>query len=199
MPQIQGVIMSQYADEACNQPCSCEEAGPRLFRCNDCFFRRPVCRSCILLNHRSNPLHRVEEWVDTHFTPSSLFKLGLPLHLGHGGSTCHLSTKAKMSPIRIVHINGVHETGYMPCNCIDAVQSPFIQLLNERLLASSTVNPRLAFTFEVLKDFHAHNLTSKKSAYDYSRAIRRKTSARLSTVPVSFSSMVQSSFVLMLP
>ncbi len=35
-----------------------------------------------------------------------------------------------------------------------------------------------------MKDFHVHSVTSKKSAFDYIAAIRRKSNALVSNVPV---------------
>ena len=47
--------------------------------------------------------------------------------------------------------------------------------MHARLFPASTRDPRTAFSFNVLKHFHLHNLESKKAAYDYLGAIRRLT------------------------
>lgn len=48
--------------------------------------------------------------------------------------------------------------------------------MDARLFPASARDPRTAYTFNVLKDFHLHNLESKKAAYDYMAALRRLTS-----------------------
>ncbi|KAK0207492.1 hypothetical protein IW262DRAFT_1469444 [Armillaria fumosa] len=52
----------------------------------------------------------------------------------------------------------------LPCSCGEA-----------NTLRETVAEPRSGFTFAVLRDFHLQTLTSKKSAYDYISAIRRKT------------------------
>lgn len=177
--------MSFYADGACGTPCECEAALPRLYRCKDCFFRKPVCRQCFTRQHRVNPLHRVEHWDQNSFKATSLRELGLVVCLMHEGGECpHTKDQSPLS-LTVYHTNGVHEVAFKPCLCANSPSSTFLQLLVSRLLASSTLQPRLAFSTDVLKDFHLHNLVSKKSAFNYAKVIRRKTSARVSSVPVS--------------
>ncbi|RDX39433.1 hypothetical protein OH76DRAFT_1367526 [Lentinus brumalis] len=49
------------------------------------------------------------------------------------------------------------------------------QLLLAQLFPASLNQPKSAFTFEVMSDAHLDTLTSKKSAYDYVRKLRRRT------------------------
>jgi hypothetical protein len=61
------------------------------------------------------------------------------------------------------------------------------QLMQARLFPATTRDTKTAFTVNVLKEFHLHNLESKKAAYDYLGAIRRLTdNAFTADVPVSF-------------
>jgi hypothetical protein len=61
------------------------------------------------------------------------------------------------------------------------------QLLEAGLFPASVKQPSLAFTFNVLKDFHLHTLKSKKSAYDSISALHQQTNnAFPMDVPVCF-------------
>lgn len=58
--------------------------------------------------------------------------------------------------------------------------------LHSRIFPGTVAKPHSGFTFAVLQDFYLQTLTSKKSAYDYISAIRRKTNNVFSKkVPVS--------------
>ncbi|KAJ7777666.1 hypothetical protein DFH07DRAFT_951315 [Mycena maculata] len=49
------------------------------------------------------------------------------------------------------------------------------QLVAVRLFPASWKRPETVFTSSVLRQFHIHSLTSKKSAYDYVRALAKLT------------------------
>lgn len=62
--------------------------------------------------------------------------------------------------------------------------------MRARLFPATTQDPRTAFSFAVLKQFHLHNLESKKAAYDYLGALRRLTdNAFTADVSVGFESL----------
>ena len=65
--------------------------------------------------------------------------------------------------------------------------------MRARLFPATTRDTKTAFTFKVLKEFHLHNLESKKAAYDYLGAIRRLTdNAFTADVPVRFHTLLSS-------
>lgn len=62
--------------------------------------------------------------------------------------------------------------------------------MRARLFPATTQDPRTAFSFAILKQFHLHNLESKKAAYDYLGALRRLTdNAFTADVSVGFDSL----------
>jgi hypothetical protein len=40
------------------------------------------------MQHQRHPFHRVSQWTGTFFQDTSLAKIGLEVHLGHGGDAC---------------------------------------------------------------------------------------------------------------
>ncbi|KLO04656.1 hypothetical protein SCHPADRAFT_840384 [Schizopora paradoxa] len=161
----------------------CTADSIRLHRCRDCFNSAPVCQKCIIEEHRSNPFHAIETWTGTHFKKSSLEDLQSALHLMHSGRPCpRMDPYDNGSRMEIVHVNGIHFMRIFQCQC-PGHPSMIQQLTHCKLLPSTAVEPRVCFTFDLMKDFHVHSLTSKKSAFDYIRAIRRKTNAIVSDDP----------------
>ncbi|KAL0569452.1 hypothetical protein V5O48_012511 [Marasmius crinis-equi] len=80
----------------------------------------------------------------------------------------------------VIHINGIHTTRVAFCDCYRTDgMGRFEKLLQSRIFPSSVSKPRIGMTFEVMRDFHVHTLTSKKSAYDYVAAIQQKSSCAL--------------------
>jgi hypothetical protein len=49
------------------------------------------------------------------------------------------------------------------------------QLMRRRLFPATLKRPTMAFTFNVLHQFHLHHLESKESAHDFIGALRRLT------------------------
>lgn len=145
------------------------------FRCIDCFPGPLLCKSCILEAHTQNPFHRFEEWSSGFFHQVRPYDLGQVLHLGHNHSPCP-SKSALESPLKcqIIHTNGFHQVAFHFCACLDAGDR-ITQFMRAHLFPSTTKQPNLAFTFQVLRDFHLHSLQSKKAAYDYMGALQRIT------------------------
>ncbi|KLO05566.1 hypothetical protein SCHPADRAFT_946616 [Schizopora paradoxa] len=161
----------------------CEEGSIRTYRCRDCYFSSPVCAQCIGNQHRSNPFHNIEVWTGTHFRRSSLAEAGFTLHLMHPDAVCpSFDQHAKGKQAQIVHTNGIHSLRVYACAC-SGKPSDLLQYIHCKILPASVKEPREFFTFDLMKDFHIHSLVSKKSAFDYIRAIRRKTDALVSDIP----------------
>jgi CxC2 like cysteine cluster associated with KDZ transposases len=123
-----------------------------------------------------------------YFTRKDISTLGVAIHLGHNGERCPNSSGEVL--FTVVDSNGVHSTRLSYCGCVGSGEK-FKQLTRARLFPATTRDPRTAFTFSVLKQFHLHNLESKKSAYDYLGALRRLSdNAFTADVPVSIQCMI---------
>ncbi|EIW83832.1 hypothetical protein CONPUDRAFT_49507 [Coniophora puteana RWD-64-598 SS2] len=58
------------------------------WRCDDCSGFPEGCEECFSEAHKFQPFHNVRSWTGTYYEPSFLFRAGLFIHLGHGGSPC---------------------------------------------------------------------------------------------------------------
>ncbi len=86
--------------------------------------------------------------------------------------------------ITIIDRSGVHEIGVRWCCCPDAPEQD-MQLMAAGLFPASFRNPRTAFTFQVLEEFHLDNLECKTTPSQFFSRIRRLTSDEFpNTVPV---------------
>lgn len=174
-------ILAHEVDETIGTPCSCG-IGHRTIRCNDCFQCSSTCEACFVRLHNSLPLHWAERWTGLFFERCDISQLGHVITLGHQGAPCKNST-----PIRFIvtDCNGIHETKVAFCGCIGA-GSHVDQLMSAGIFPGTVKKPSSGFTFGLLKDFHLQTLESKKSAYDFIAALRRRTNnAFPSKVPVS--------------
>lgn len=178
-------IFSRESPPRIGEPCACGRLGAmRMCHCNDCMFFETCCSECFVNLHRLVPHHWVEVWNGRFMERCDISKLGYVHTFGHDltGGPC------KAAPIFnfiLVDINGVHETKVSFCACIGRRRERVDHLLEAAIFPSTVRLPELGFTFGVLKDFHVQTLTSKKSPYDYMRALRIKTnSAFLNSVRV---------------
>ncbi|KAK0486528.1 hypothetical protein IW261DRAFT_1321243, partial [Armillaria novae-zelandiae] len=77
------------------------------YRCVSCFDGRLLCQSCIVGEHHSTPLHKVEEWTGLYFRKTTLAVLGMVMQLGHRlGNKCILPAVTKS--FVVIDIDGVH-------------------------------------------------------------------------------------------
>ncbi|KIJ23839.1 hypothetical protein M422DRAFT_85668, partial [Sphaerobolus stellatus SS14] len=157
--------------------CACGDMATH--RCMDCWLQPRLCQSCLLQAHRSNPLHRISIWADNYFKKADLFSLGLVLGLAHEGSAVCPNLKLGKEPrkVDVVHINGHHTIAIHYCQCPGA-GDPILQLCRAGLFPATVKDPTrigTVFTFAVLKEFQIHQLTSKKSAYDFCEGLVRHT------------------------
>lgn len=107
------------------------------------------------------------------------------IRLGH--EDAHTPCPASRSNVsfRVTHSNGIHSTLVRFCECPNA-KDRITQLMRARLFPGTTLNPKSAFTFDVLKEFSMLNLQSKCGAFDYMKSLRRLTdNVSTHTVPVS--------------
>lgn len=171
--------------------CLCGRAE-RTMRCTDCFQSAASCNQCFVMSHKNTPFHWANIWNGSFFKRKDISELEHTITLGHNGNRCpnveyHESDSLKFI---IVDTNGIHSTHICFCKCIGKATSEYYkldQLLEAGMVPASVKQPSLAFTFNVLKDFHLHTLESKKSAYDFVSALRRWTNnAFPMDVPVCF-------------
>ncbi|KAJ7275700.1 hypothetical protein C8J57DRAFT_1589774 [Mycena rebaudengoi] len=182
MPRAQELILEGFTHPELGKHCQCGQNAP--FRCTTCWKGPMYCQSCLVASHHHNPFHMVEEWDATagHFQGRRLSDLGLVLQTDplSGAKRCpnaELSTKTTL--MTVVNENGFHEMNFEFCSCPDQVTSivPEVweQLVAMKLYPASFKKPATVFTQSVLKEFHIHSLASKKSAYDYVKALAKLT------------------------
>ncbi|THU94665.1 hypothetical protein K435DRAFT_667945 [Dendrothele bispora CBS 962.96] len=157
------------------QRCECG-LDVRDTQCRDCFHNAPMCRVCFMLTHKQTPFHWARVWSPEKscFVQQDISEFGYGISLGHNGDECPLATRGHFCAIRIVDINGIHETQIQYCHCSSRVDQ-FQQLMDAGLFPATTTNPETAVTFNLLETFNIDSLVSKKSAYDFATALRRRT------------------------
>ena len=186
---LQAAILSTEVDDRVGLPCQCQR-DTALFRCMDCSFSPILCSFCVVTSHTNNPFHRLQKWVGSYFDQTALSDLGYIVGLGHYGTLCpNRLPDSKGRPTTVVHVNGIHHIRIQYCQCTDA-PSELEQLAKSSLFPASIERPETAFTFDVLKEFHVLNSTSKIPAYDFFNALINMTNnAFPGNVPVSLLSM----------
>ena len=104
--------------------------------------------------------------------------------LGFGSSKAGNNDKDGNPVITIVDRSGVHEIGVRWCCCLDAPERD-VQLLSAGLFPATFRNPRTAFTFRVLEEFHLDNLECKTTPSQFFSRLKRLTSHEFpNAVPV---------------
>ena len=156
----------------------------------------PTCGKCFIQHHRTLPFHWAEVWdfEQGFFIRNDISNLGHVLQLGHNGANC--PNPQTTLPFTVVDTNGIHATHLAFCGCLKC-GSKIEQLMRARLFPATARDPRTAFTFATLNNFHIHTLESKKAAYDYLGALRRLTDNSFTAdVPVCYhSTLVEVSYL----
>jgi len=103
----------------------------------------------------------------------------------HGfGSTPGCHDKEGQPLITIVDRSGIHEIGVSWCCCPEAPEHD-IQLMMAGLFPATFRNPKTAFTFRVLEEFHLDNLECKTTPSQFFSCLRRLTNEEFpNVVPV---------------
>lgn len=132
------------------------------------------CRFVLIFFVWSYPdFNLLQRWTGQYFTGTSLQKLGLKVHLGHGGGPCPSAT-AEISNFVVVDTSGQHTITMSFCECLGAPPCR-IQLLRVSWFPATLLRPQTAYTFDVLNSFQLVNLQGKLSAYDYYLSLMHKT------------------------
>jgi hypothetical protein len=104
--------------------------------------------------------------------------------LGFGSSRPGQNDKDGNPVITVIDRSGVHEIGVRWCCCPNAPERD-MQLMAAGLFPATFRNPKTAFTFRVLEEFHLDNLECKTTPSQFISRLRRLTNEEFpNTVPV---------------
>jgi len=107
-----------------------------------------------------------------------------PFQLGFGSSRPGQNDKDGNPVLTIIDRSGIHEIGVRWCCCPNAPERD-MQLMAAGLFPATFRNPKTAFTFRVLEEFHLDNLECKTTPGQFISRLRRLTSEEFpNTVPV---------------
>lgn len=97
------------------------------------------------------------------------------MQLGHpDGTPCSVPVATFDDDFTVIDSDGIHQISLSFCGCQQAV-SHTTQLLRSHLFPSTTIAPKSAATFRVLETFQLLSFTSKLSAFEFYKAIERRT------------------------
>ncbi|KAJ8090814.1 hypothetical protein PM082_024727 [Marasmius tenuissimus] len=143
------------------------------WRCLDCFGLRLVCRDCLINSHLDEPLHRIEEWKNDFFHPSTLKDVGLRFQLGHkAGERCALPQPGHKDFV-VLSWNGIHNVNLDFCGC-DTIDR-HLQLMEIGWWPASYKEPQTAATFQLLRNYHITNLQSQTAPTDFNAVLEQIT------------------------
>jgi hypothetical protein len=172
--------------------CRCGR-GMCVAKCFDCFQYGSSCLNCFADLHFHQPYHWARLWdPEKRFFNKVDYSLVLrelgtddAIQLGHIGERKRCPANATSIPFIITHTNGIHSTRLRICRC-PAAPDKVTQLMQARIFPATPTDPKSAFTFTALREFHMHGLQSKSSAFDYILSLRRLTDNVLThEIPVS--------------
>ncbi|KAG1721902.1 uncharacterized protein EDB91DRAFT_1256307 [Suillus paluster] len=66
--------------------CLCD--GDGVQKCHNCLAEPMFCTKCCQTQHAQLPFHWISQWNGDFFERTALTKLGMEIHLGHGGRSC---------------------------------------------------------------------------------------------------------------
>ncbi|KAJ7238317.1 hypothetical protein B0H12DRAFT_973132, partial [Mycena haematopus] len=176
---IQNAVFSSFTHQDVGKSCRC--GAEAKYRCTDCFKSPMHCRKCIVEAHERTPFHRIETWNGKHFIRTSLHAAGMILQMCFksnfvDGACPNITEKSRKRQVMTLgDENGFHPVEVEYCSCIDSGKTHVDQVLAVKLIPCSFSIVQTVFTWKVMKQFHIHCLTSKKSAYDYVKALCKLT------------------------
>ena len=94
------------------------------------------------------------------------------LPLGFGSSKPGKNDKDQNPIVTIIDRSGVHEISVRWCCCLDAPERD-MQLMMAGLFPATFRNPKTAFTFRVLEEFHLDNLECKTTPSQFISRLKR--------------------------
>ncbi|KIY53328.1 hypothetical protein FISHEDRAFT_33526 [Fistulina hepatica ATCC 64428] len=167
----------QGATEICLR-CQIEQRGVRgqaLYRCRDCDEPDLLCGTCILDNHQSRPLCRIEMWNGQFFERYSLRQLGLVVQLGHGSHDSCYTPQMAPTDFVVIDTNGLHFVNVLYCACTKSGDAgPYrSQLLRHGWYPATNAEPKTCVTFRCLEMFHTMTLQGKVTTYDFYNGLEK--------------------------
>ncbi|EAU89719.2 hypothetical protein CC1G_07444 [Coprinopsis cinerea okayama7 len=172
------VFEATVKTEGLEEQCECGD-GRRTVTCRDCVLYPLTCVRCFASSHKHHPLHWAEAWNPEArcFERKDISEL-LPLasatpftvDLGHSGANCNAHSSP--IPMTLVDVNGIHKANVRFCTC-HGIHERVSQLVKSGFFPATLTQPRTAFSFSVLRQFHLVQLEGKMSAYDFCSTLRR--------------------------
>jgi len=108
-----------------------------------------------------------------------------PAALSFGNTKPWRHDKDRHPLMTIVDRSGIHEIGVSWCCCPEAAKHD-VQLMMAGLFPATFRNPKTAFTFKALEEFHLDNLECKTTPSQFFSRLRRLTNDQFpNIVPVS--------------
>ena len=174
-------------------------------QCQDCFGPIIWCDACCLKTHSRLPFHRIQTWNGQFFERTDFLRSTLCLDLHHYPDDCPpLSYNTQMSMgvnseisdddenatdgyrptgtqmgsrsvLTIVASTGIFTRMVRWCQCASNLDQYVQLLLRAKLFPASFINPKTAFTFEVLDHFRINALECKTSAMTFMSKLRQLT------------------------
>jgi hypothetical protein len=181
----------------------CKKRDGIIYKCEDCTDGALLkCRSCTVLDHCSQPFHRIKVrilyishpqiltiyqwWNGQFFDKTSLQSLGLRVQLGHSGGFCPCPEPGPQQ-FTVFTLTGIHQINIDYCGCQVLPLSKTVQILRQGWFPATFTRPQTAFTFDCLSFFHELTLQGKVNLYDFYHTLLRVTdNANLSKTIVSF-------------
>ncbi|KAF8267233.1 hypothetical protein EI94DRAFT_1701133 [Lactarius quietus] len=201
IPRVDSYLhcLLSYEGVPATSMCARCKSAPFEWRCSDCFPAPVLCRECCQDSHQQLPFHRVQKWTGKYFMPSWLQEIGVNLCLGHSGDLCptqsmdcneedrfqadscdkddvtaDLGFGSSKPFITVIDRSGIHEISINWCCCLEAPKHD-LQLMMAGLFPATFHNPKMAFTFWVLEEFHLDNLECKTTPSQFFSRLRRLT------------------------
>ena len=155
--------------------CACG-TGVSNTHCVDCYPSTLTCKECFLKAHINNPFHWAQVWDQNYFKRTSFSGAGGVLRLSHRGLPCPNQSEGQVPlKMNIVHVNGIHTTHVLFCQCYNAPQQRWQQLIDARLFPATMPQPVTAFTFSLLKLSHLISLSTQCSIHSLLQVLYRIT------------------------
>ncbi|KAJ7184054.1 hypothetical protein C8R46DRAFT_883697 [Mycena filopes] len=145
-----------------------------IFCCSTCgeFLQ---CLTCCLSHHQMSPLHLLEEWTGEFWKKTTLDKIGLVYHIGHGGCRCPTPTVG-LHRMVVIDTTGIHTVSFQYCGCSRNRGMTNLQLLlRNGWYPALLTDPSTCATFRVLDHFRLLNVVANVNAHDFILTLERQT------------------------
>ena len=160
--------------------CSCGR-GSQSTICETCIDPPVQCQDCFVEKHRNLPGHWVKVWNHNGFFVrhdiSSLQGDSYALQLGHEGQPCRSACNARS--FTLVDITGVHQMRIQYCQCVHSLDTKpglyIEQLMHSQIFPGSLKDPKIGYTFSLLKTYSTLRHQGKLSAHQFVNSLHQLT------------------------